>query len=117
MSLEAMKLALAALELTPANETERYKQQLQARVALRQAIEQAEQAQPFCYHDGRNIVGKEFADHCDVFPLYTAPPQRKPLSDLAIADIYIKWDATPGASMADFARAIEAAHGIKEKNT
>lgn len=30
--------------------------------------------EPFCYHDGRNIVGKEYADHSDVFPLYTAPP-------------------------------------------
>lgn len=39
--------------------------------------------------------------------------QRKAMSDLTIADIYVKWDATPGASMADFARAIEAAHGIK----
>ena len=38
---------------------------------------------------------------------------RKPLDDLAIADIYIKWDATPGASMADYARAIERAHGIR----
>ena len=44
--------------------------------------------------------------------LYTAPPQRKPLDDLAIADIYTKWDATPGVSMADFARAVERAHGI-----
>lgn len=45
--------------------------------ALRQVLEQAETAQgqePFCYHDGRNIVGKEFADHSDVFPLYTTPP-------------------------------------------
>lgn len=33
--------------------------------------------EPFCYHDGRNIVGKEFAQHNDVFPLYTSPPQRK----------------------------------------
>ena len=33
--------------------------------------------EPFCYHDGRNIVGKEFADHSDVFPLYTAPPLRQ----------------------------------------
>jgi hypothetical protein len=32
--------------------------------------------EPFCYHDGRNIVGKEYADHSDVFPLYTEPPQR-----------------------------------------
>ena len=35
------------------------------------------------------------------------------LTDEEIAEIYIKWDATPGTSMADFARAIEAAHGIK----
>lgn len=48
-------------------------------------------------------------------PLYTASPQRKPLTDMDIADIYKKWDATPGVSMADFARAIEAAHGIKEE--
>lgn len=27
---------------------------------------------PFCYHDGRNIVDKEFAHHSDVFPLYTS---------------------------------------------
>lgn len=46
-------------------------------------------------------------------PLWTEPPRgRKPLGDLTIADIYVKWDATPGASMADFARAIERAHGI-----
>jgi hypothetical protein len=37
--------------------------------------------EPFCYHDGRNIVGKEYADHSDVFPLYTAPPPRQPLTD------------------------------------
>ena len=37
--------------------------------------------EPFCYHDGRNIVGKEFADHSDVFPLYTSPnpEQQKPV--------------------------------------
>ena len=33
--------------------------------------------EPFCYHDGRNIVGKEFADHSDVFPLYTSPQPRQ----------------------------------------
>jgi hypothetical protein len=43
--------------------------------ALRERLAQPVQ-EPFCYHDGRNIVGKEFADHSDVFPLYTSPPQR-----------------------------------------
>jgi len=36
------------------------------------------------------------------------------LSDDDIAALYVKWDDTPGVSMADFARAIEAA--LKEKN-
>jgi Zn-finger domain-containing protein len=31
----------------------------------------------------------------------------KRLSDQDISDAYIKWDATPGVSMADFARDIE----------
>ena len=46
----------------------------------------------------------------------TAPPQRKPLTDEAIGDIYVQWDATPGVSHADFARAIERAHGIGGKD-
>lgn len=48
--------------------------------ALRERLAQPEQ-EPFCYHDGRDIVGKEFADHSDVFPLYTSsnPEQQKPV--------------------------------------
>jgi len=42
-------------------------------------------------------------------PLYTAPPQRKPLTDEEIDNCwYQSGGVTPG-----FARAIEAAHGIK----
>jgi hypothetical protein len=41
--------------------------------------------------------------------------QFKPLTDEEIGDVYAKWDKTPGVSMADFARAIESAHGIGEK--
>lgn len=49
-------------------------------------------------------------------PLYTAPqPARQPLTHDEISKIYIAWDETPGTSWADFARAIEAAHGIKEQ--
>jgi hypothetical protein len=110
---------------------------------------------PFCYHDGRNIVGKEFAQDCDVFPLYTDPPQRKPLTDEQVNECgmcgYVgkdkdktgqcpkcRWDELrpltgkahqkpltddqiyemyneprSDAEMLEFARAIEAAHGIK----
>lgn len=41
-------------------------------------------------------------------PLYTAPPQRKPLTDDRIAQI----DWKDGETLHDFARAIEKAHGI-----
>ena len=52
-------------------------------------------------------------------PLYTTPPQRKPLSSVELVKIelslrkyhdYDRYDL----SLHDFARAIEAAHGIKE---
>lgn len=48
----------------------------EAITALRQALAQPKQ-EPFCFHDGRNIVDKEFADHSDVFPLYTVPSLRQ----------------------------------------
>jgi hypothetical protein len=66
---------------------------------------------PFCYHDGRNIVGKEYADHSDVFPLYTAPTQRKPLTAPQIHEL--DWpDGVAFEEILEFARAIERAHGI-----
>lgn len=43
-------------------------------------------------------------------PLYTAPPQRKPLTDNELADLWYK----QSLDWLEFARAIEAAHGIKE---
>jgi hypothetical protein len=82
MSIEVMKQALEALNRINRDSVSREHAQLmseEAITALRQAIEKAEYEQPFCYHDGRDIVGKEFADHSDVFPLYTAPPQRQPV--------------------------------------
>ena len=46
-------------------------------------------------------------------PLYTTPPQRKPL---LASDIVTMYEENPrcDADMVEFARAIEAAHGIKE---
>lgn len=50
--------------------------------------------EPYCYHDGRNIVGKEYADHSDVFPLYTAPPKREwvGLTDEALKIALLEFD-------------------------
>jgi hypothetical protein len=46
-------------------------------------------------------------------PLFTAPPQRKPLTDEEIYDMYN--EPRSDAEMVAFARAVEAAHGIKER--
>ena len=43
------------------------------------------------------------------------PPQRKPLTDEQIYDMYN--EPRSDAEMIAFARSIEAAHGIKDKNT
>ena len=66
--------------------------------------------EPFCYHDGRNIVGKEYADHSDVFPLYTAPRQWQGLTDEEKADL----DAKYGDDTLAHLDAIEAK--LREKN-
>ena len=58
--------------------------------------------------------------HAEVRPLYAAPPQRKPLSDeeiYSLADSLEIWNEDDEEWILDpntFARAIEAAHGIKE---
>jgi len=46
--------------------------------------------------------------------LYTTPPQRKPLTDEEIETYRYMIDWTAHWSYINFARAIEAAHGIKE---
>ena len=80
--------------------------------ALRERLAQPEQ-KPFCYHDGRNIVGKEYAHHCDVFPLYTHPAAQQPLTDEQfnrIPELYV----IPPHHVEMVVRAIEAK--LKEKN-
>ena len=46
-------------------------------------------------------------------PLYTAPPQRKPLTDEEIKELWVEYRAALPRYLC-FARAVEAAHGIKE---
>ena len=115
MSIEAMKQALEALksmketlaehdEPTTFNEDEAIK-------ALEEALAKQEQGEPVAWALGDHIT-------CDyVFlketPLYTTPQQRKPLTDEQIATISVEC-ATVSPSDIYFARAIEAAHGIKE---
>lgn len=73
---------------------------------------------PFCYHDGRNIVGKEYAHHCDVFPLYTAPPLRQwqGLTEEDLFDIAIVNFGEPDLQLfIEMGKLVQ--EELKEKNT
>jgi hypothetical protein len=132
MSLDVMKQALAALEDYEPNEAHK------VAVALRAAIEQApwvksyaggkpnytvpeEKQEPVAWRYNGNLHEFDPSDWAEgpVTPLYTHPPQHKPLTDehvLLIGDRL--WEAghtisIPSASILWVARAIEAAHGIK----
>ena len=67
----------------------------------------------------RHLCFDKPLDNDPVQPLYTAPPQRKPLTNGEIYTAYITATnqtlrATDERLAFAFARAIEAAHGIKE---
>jgi len=125
---EALRLALEALE------TSMYPQQkqLQAITAIKAALEAKDEPVAWAWrafdpdegHDGKwgswNISDykppRQQSRWFQVVPLpSTAPPQRKPLTEQKIGAILEDTNAF-GTRLYTFARAIEAAHGIKEKN-
>jgi hypothetical protein len=117
MSLDAMKQALEALEeIHPGNMTPMAEEAWNKAIAtLRHAIEQAERQEPvaWMWKDGTLTIDPDRADGTWT-PLYTAPPQRQPLTDeeideIAVAELGLDADAD---EMQGFARAIERAHGI-----
>jgi len=112
---EALKLALEALD----GLSEPY-DVLKAQKAIREALAQPEQ-EPVAWgmmnDDGKiyDCICPEEHDRVEgeyTVPLYTTPPQRKPLSNQKIIEMYN--EPRSDAEMIEFARAIEAAHGIKE---
>ena len=130
MSITVMKLALDVLEEAhPKPYNESVISHVEAITALRTAIEQAESVEPVAYvsgyYNGRCVLLP--TDPARIFrsstAFYTTPPaaQRQPLTDEAIWRQYqALWPFHPAeeprlaADMVTFARAIEAAHGIKE---
>jgi hypothetical protein len=121
MSIEAMKQALDALEeinkLSIGESAICLPAEIDAAMdALRQAIEQAEQAQPVAWYDpevmneDRGISWTHGQFH--TAPLYAVPPPRQPLTDEEIFEVHKRVDSMQYLT---FARAIEAAHGVGEK--
>lgn len=137
MKDEALRLALEALEkLRAYPETVEYWKQQEAITAIKQALEQPEpepvawmwRCKPYCgwpewsvslnrpADSGRD--GNKRTEGYEDIPLYTSPPKREPLTNGEIYTAYIT--ATNQTLRAQderlafaFARAIEAAHGIK----
>ena len=139
MTKEALKLALEALEgvldnspkVLDASISGGLYEVVQCRdaiTAIKEALAQPEQ-EPVAWamlHDNGHFIDAIHPDeHARVegkyiHPLYTTPPQRKPLSDeeiYSLADSLEIWNEDDEEWILDpntFARAIEAAHGIKE---
>ena len=127
---EALKLALDAFgEIAWSNETQWQRDRAkEAITAIKEALAQPEQepvawmwrCKPYCDWPNWSVSLKRPADsgcyghkqtegYEDV-PLYTTPPQRKPLTDEEMRAVCAEtWSYDPYV----IARAIEAAHGIK----
>ena len=116
---ELMQQALEALELATTPLARDRQEVLRAQAALRERLAQPEQ-EPVahtlnCVCGAVWDISPDGAEEMVHTPDATQQQRQwHSLTDEEIADIYIKWDATPGVSMADFARAIEAK--LKEKN-
>jgi len=93
-----------------------YKSAGEGRVPLSLAKAQPEQEPHGWYIDGYGaVIGTAEPKSVRVgewLPWYTAPPQRKPLTDEQIESLLMNWPKD-GIAFFEFARAIEAAHGIK----
>ena len=109
---EALKLALEALD----GLSEPY-DVLKAQEAIREALAQPEQEPVACVGTNGELMwlNKSKVIYSKPIPLYTTPPQRKPLSNQKIIEMYN--EPRSDAEMIEFARAIEAAHGIWPENS
>ena len=117
---QAAQQALEALD----NEqyVSKYTHIVDAIAALRTALAE-QQAEPVAWGMAQKdglildvICPEEHQSHEGEYtiPLYTTSPQSKPLTDEQIDDIWVE-HGCEGEDAYGFARAIEAAHGIKER--
>jgi len=120
---EALKLALEALEFY----YDLYKEKVDANVitAIKEALAQPKQKPVAWMREDEDctdcIVWEQTEEH--TIPLYTAPPQREPLTDEEFSNLVVENlgpHALTGGKMSVYdafliaVRATEAAHGIKE---
>ena len=127
MSIEAMKQALALIcsaRLCEFNSMSSRREMLRLMIeatdALRAALAEPEQEPVAYYHPHKGFywakptrISAPTAVDVKPLPLYTTPPQRKPLTDEEIEVLAKKHNGIYYDCDITFARAIEAAHGIK----
>ena len=124
---EALRLALEALKFDRAwLETDAPKmawdKNNEAITAIREALAQPEQEPVAWMHPEAykthftTVPSPDMIENGYWQPLYTSPPHRKPLTDEEIGLLTTGngWSHLETPALAKFARAIEAAHGIKE---
>lgn len=126
---EAAVMALEALEVATTPRAEDRQAVLKAQAAIRAALASqtvpsdcSDSHQPDAWMtEARNEHGLPFFFCASevtqawpgLIPLYTAPPQRKPLTDEEIEDLSLFFiDSFSISELKAFARAIERAHGI-----
>ena len=117
MTKEALKLALEALYALAAMNNTTQQMKSNAINAIKEALAQEQEPLAWISTGPARMIhwtADKPAYGDDWVPLYTTPPQRKPLTEWQITEIYTKWESTKGTSWADLIRAIEAAHNIKE---
>ena len=128
MTKDVLKLALEALEVATTPLAKDRQEVLRAIAAIKEALAQPPVAKPheqepvawYCMEHGEaeTIWSKQQPPWEGQWkPLYTFPPQRKPLTDEQIKIIKISTPCDNTSNFGEaiaFARAIEAAHGIKE---
>jgi hypothetical protein len=124
---ELFKKILFALEwnlpiIENHGEKEQFSLQHRSINALRERLKQPDQEPvAWMYRDAWGVMklSQTTPPPVGAFPVYSTPPQRKPLTYKQILNISKECRAVerPSILWVTFARAIEAVHGIKENNT
>ena len=110
---QALELALEALQVATTPLAKDRQEVLRAITAIKEALAQPEQ-EPVAWTEKVGGIGfKEPMPNANYKVTATIAPQRKPLTDEQIDGIASKFYPR-SYGLDEFARAIEAAHGIKE---
>ena len=116
---EALTMALIGITKVPTLTHGLLVKLADVETAIKEALAQPEQ-EPVAWAYVNSDDECEQIEYCtespmpEFVPLYTSPPQRQPLTDDKLDALALDDDGLPNSHF-EFARAIEAAHGIGDK--